>query len=692
MELKQVDVNSLIAYPENARTHNDKQVAQIAESIKEFGFCAPCLVDEKGVLIAGHGRLMAAQTLGLKTIPTISIEHLTPAQVKAYRLADNQLALNAGWDLELLGLEVSELKSDGFNIDLLGFDEQSILGGMGAYGAVGESKGNLSEKFGIPPFSVLNTREGWWQDRRRAWVALGIQSELGRDDNLIGDSVVASINKGTSLFDPVLAEIAYRWFCPPKGDVLDPFAGGSVRGIVAAKLGRKYVGVELRKEQIEANKQQAVHICEESQDCFSVEVSNYQDLTPIEKHGGYLVKRDDLFSIGGVNGGKVRTCWHLAQGAKGLVTAGSRESPQVNIVSHIAQALQIPCRIHTPKGELSAEVKQARDLGAELFQHKAGYNSVIIKRAKDDALENNYREIPFGMECKEAVEATKLQVANIPSDVERIVIPVGSGMSLSGVLYGLREKGLDIPVLGVKVGASPEKRLSRYAPKGWEKMVTLVDAGIDYHVHAETTTLGALTLDPVYEAKCLPFLEKGDLLWTVGIRKTFKPINTCFPKWCEGDSQKIDQIVSKKVDFIFSCPPYADLEVYSDNAADLSTMEYGTFRKAYYDIIKSSCSLLKNDRFACFVVGEVRDKKGGYYNFVGDTTKAFQEAGLSYYNEAILVTAVGTLPIRAGRTFEASRKLGKTHQNVLIFVKGDAAKATKLIGPCEFGDMDAQAE
>ena len=126
MELKQVDVDSLIAYPENARTHNDKQVAQIAESIKEFGFCAPCLVDEKGVLIAGHGRVMAAQTLGLKTIPTISIEHLTPAQVKACRLADNQLSLTAGWDFDLLGLELGELNEGGFNLDLLGFDPKEL--------------------------------------------------------------------------------------------------------------------------------------------------------------------------------------------------------------------------------------------------------------------------------------------------------------------------------------------------------------------------------------------------------------------------------------------------------------------------------------------------------------------------------------------------------------------------------------
>ena len=90
-------------------------------------------------------------------------------------------------------------------------------------------------------------------------------------------------------------------------------------------------------------------------DYFSEMVSSYEGLTPIETHGGHLVKRDDLFSIGGVNGGKVRTCWHLAQGAKGLVTAGSRQSPQVNIVAHIAKKLNIPSRVHMPRGKLSPE-------------------------------------------------------------------------------------------------------------------------------------------------------------------------------------------------------------------------------------------------------------------------------------------------------------------------------------------------
>jgi hypothetical protein len=141
---------------------------------------------------------------------------------------------------------------------------------------------------------------------------------------------------------------------------------------------------------------------------------------------------------------------------------------------------------------------------------------------------------------------------------------------------------------------------------------------------------------------------------------------------------------------VFSCPPYADLEVYSDNPEDLSTLDYAEFRAAYFDIIAKTCSLLKEDRFACFVVGDVRDKRGNYYNFVGDTVEAFRAAGLHYYNEAILVTAVGSLPIRAGRQFEAGRKLGKTHQNVLVFVKGDGKKATQACGPVEFRMPDAE--
>lgn len=426
------NVSELVPYANNSRTHSPQQVGQIAASINEWGWTMPVLVDEKGMLIAGHGRIMAAQKMGIKEVPTMTATGWTEAQKKAYVIADNKLALNADWNIELLKIELQGLQELDFDLELTGFDlgelDDFISDGEGA--ADGEGVlGNMAEKFMIPPFTVLNAREGWWQNRKRSWLSIGIESETGRGDDLlmspngrtdITSKRITQSGGGTSVFDPVLCELAYLWFSPAGGLVLDPFSGGSVRGIVAAKLGRNYIGQDLRQEQVEAN----------------------------------IVQR------------------------------------------------QLICQ------------------------------------------------------------------------------------------------GDDIQ-----------------------------------------------------------------------------------PQWVAGDSRLIDKTCEGvEADFIFSCPPYADLEVYSDSKDDLSTMSYNDFREAYFEIIKKACTLLKEDSFACFVVGEVRDKKGMYYNFVGDTIKAFVDAGLDYYNEAILVTSVGSLPLRAGRAFAASRKLGKTHQNILVFVKGCPKKAVQKLG------------
>ncbi|SOC47728.1 ParB-like chromosome segregation protein Spo0J [Rhizobium subbaraonis] len=475
----------------NARTHPPEQVAQIRASIKEFGWTNPILadIDDGGIIVAGHGRRLAAlemiaadepiklpsgRVLPKGTVPVIDCTGWTEAQRRAYTLADNRLAETSEWDDDLLKMELSFLQDEGFVLDLTGFDAKSLekLLADPAASTDEDPRPKLAERFGIAPFSVLNAREGWWQDRKRLWLSLGIQSEVGRGENLLkfsdtinqpnpakrakngkrkaatfgqdlmrGEHVVGGVapagltlgeikmegapQSGTSIFDPVLCELAYRWFCPPGGVILDPFAGGSVRGIVASALGRRYVGGELRTEQVEANRTQAEKICG----------------------------------------------------------------------------------------------------------------------------------------------------------------------------------------------------------------------------------------DPV-------------------------------PDWRVGDSRKIgEHCAGTEADFVFSCPPYADLEVYSDDPADLSTLGYEEFRAAYFEIIATTCALLKPDRFAAFVVGEVRDKRGRYYGFVPDTIEAFRRAGLDFYNEAILVTAAGSLPIRAGKQFEASRKLGKTHQNVLVFVKGDAKRAVEATGEVEFGEI-----
>ena len=253
-------------------------------------------------------------------------------------------------------------------------------------------------------------------------------------------------------------------------------------------------------------------------------ITNPDELTPVEERDGYFFKRDDLFSIAGVRGGKARTCWYLAQGAKGLVTAGSRQSPQVNIVAHIAKELGLPCHIHTPRGKLSPELTSAVSTGAKLFQHKAGYNNVIIRRALDDAVSTGYKYIPFGMDCWEAVRQVKKQVKNIPKEAKRIVVPVGSAMSLAGILHGLvahyATLRRNIPVLGVCVGADPTKRLDKYAPDGWKRMVKLVRSRFDYHKPFPILEFEGVKLDSIYEAKCQPYIERGDLLWVIGIRES----------------------------------------------------------------------------------------------------------------------------------------------------------------------------
>jgi len=126
VKITQKKVTELIPYVNNSRTHSDEQVAQIAASIKEFGWTNPILVDGSNGIIAGHGRLMAARKLGFKEVPTIELADLTDTQRKAYIIADNRLALNAGWDNEMLTIELNDLLADGFALEMLGFDPKEL--------------------------------------------------------------------------------------------------------------------------------------------------------------------------------------------------------------------------------------------------------------------------------------------------------------------------------------------------------------------------------------------------------------------------------------------------------------------------------------------------------------------------------------------------------------------------------------
>lgn len=414
------------------------------------------MIDKDNVIIAGHTRLKAAQKLGIETVPCIYADDLTPQQIKAFRIADNKTGEIADWDFELLEQELQELISEGYDIENIGFNQKELdeiiaktIEDMDYYldlrngeeeeedeeeeNGIYEEKGNLADVFGVPPFSVIDTCRGYWQDRKRKWIDFGIKSELGREENLMNasktpdytDVQIEHIAPTTSIFDPALCEIMYKWFNIENGDILDPFAGGSVRGIVAHKLGFNYWGNDLRQEQIEAN---------------------------------------------------------------------------------IENAKQI-----------------------------------------------------------------------IPENI---------------------------------------------------------------------------------------------------------------PNWTCGDSVEIIDIMKdKKFDMIFSCPPYADLEVYSDLENDISNMEYEDFLKAYRKIIANSCSMLKDNRFAVFVVGDVRDKKGFYRDFISDTKKAFIDSGCKLYNEIIKIDPLGTAAIRAGKTFSSYRKVIKTHQNILVFYKGNIKDIKENYTDIEFEEI-----
>lgn len=204
-----VPIATLRPHPRNARTHSEAQIAKLAASIRAYGWTNPVLV-VGDTIVAGHGRVEAAKRLGLDAVPAIRLDHLSPEQRRAYLIADNRLAEDAGWDRTLLAEEFEALGLAGFDLALTGFDAGEIDAIIAqAAGVVAEmdgtvdgddgggeepgidgqvpdaTRGALAARFGIPPFSVLNARAGWWQERKRAWIALGIRSELGRGGNLL---------------------------------------------------------------------------------------------------------------------------------------------------------------------------------------------------------------------------------------------------------------------------------------------------------------------------------------------------------------------------------------------------------------------------------------------------------------------------------------------------------------------------
>ncbi len=181
MKIEQVKLDALIPYARNSRTHSDAQVAQIAASIKEFGFTNPVLIDETGSIIAGHGRVMAARKLAIADVPSIRLTHLTEAQKKAYVIADNKLALNAGWDDEMLAVELTDLKDMGFDLDLTGFNTDEIEALLAPTGSEGLTDEDAVPEVPEAPVTVLG--DVWMLGKHR--VMCGDSTSIEQAEQLM---------------------------------------------------------------------------------------------------------------------------------------------------------------------------------------------------------------------------------------------------------------------------------------------------------------------------------------------------------------------------------------------------------------------------------------------------------------------------------------------------------------------------
>lgn len=197
LKIEQWDIDRLIPYCRNPRK-NDAVVDKMVSAIKEFGFRIPIVAKSDGSVIDGHLRLKAAQKLGMKEVPVALADELTDAQVKAFRLLANRSVDWAEWDNVLLKLELQELQEVNFDLELTGFDLddlENIIGDDAAQDNDEDSNPTLADRYMFPPFSVLSARDGDWQNRKNEWIDMGIQSELGREGELIKFSETCKIKR-----------------------------------------------------------------------------------------------------------------------------------------------------------------------------------------------------------------------------------------------------------------------------------------------------------------------------------------------------------------------------------------------------------------------------------------------------------------------------------------------------------------
>ncbi len=250
---RMVLIDAVNPHPKNRNLHSDDQIERLAKLMEYQGFRHPLVVSARsGLLIVGHARLAAARKLGLEKVPVDLQNFDSDEQEYAHLVADNAIAEWADLDLGGINQDIIDLGPD-FELENLGI-KNFELEPADKYGPKEEkTPGALIERFVVPPFSVLDTRQGYWQKRKKMWMdAIGDKGE-SRQGTLSEAELMAGINEGVSILDPVLAEAMLKWFAMPESKILDPFAGDTVFGYVAKSLGHDFTGIELRQEQVDLN-------------------------------------------------------------------------------------------------------------------------------------------------------------------------------------------------------------------------------------------------------------------------------------------------------------------------------------------------------------------------------------------------------------------------------------------------------
>ena len=691
--------DALLANPFNFRRHPREQRDALLAQLREIGWVQRVIVNTRtGHLIDGHLRAEIALEQNLPSVPVIYVDLSDDEERIALATLDPLSALanedQAALDALIGGigpLDNPELEAF---LDSLTSDDDADPDADQA-----DARESLQQRFLVPPFSVLDAKQGYWQDRKQTWLQLGINSELGRGSD--GDKTQGGLTyagssqppgvyefkkkveaelgrkltwaefvekypeeiriSGTSIFDPVLTEICYTWFCPPGGAILDPFAGGSVRGIVAGVLGYQYHGNDLRREQVEANRKQALAILGRGQ-----RPKPSRTIPPIRitEHDGIRVVRDDDV-FGGTKRRALARLLRATEGVEYVYASPAYGFAQVALAAAAADTGNRATIFVAARKQLHPRTQAAQLAGATIIEVEHGYLSHVQAKAKAHCDETGAQYVTFGLDDPAYLDA----IAAIARDDTGIDEPAevwtvaGSGM----LTRALQQAWPNATFHAVQIGQEPDvgRATLHKAPEKFEQPARQpppfescdnYDAKAWRHIQRHASP-GALFWNVAGNVQAFDLFdgEPGAVTWTVG------------------DSRDIQALAPGEYDLLFSCPPYADLEVYSDDPADLSTLDYSDFIAAYRDIIARSCAMLRNDRFAVFVVGEVRNRRGGYYGFVQDTIAAFQDAGLTYYNEAVLLTSIGSNAMRASGMFNASRKLAKGHQNVLVFAKGEPA-------------------